>query len=120
MDDSRAMRAYIRGALQGSYACSVVGAESGFEALRLLSREHFGLVITDINMPDINGLELIRFIRRSDRHGAVPVMVVSTQSSDRDRQRVLELGIDRFLAKPFEPEMLVRAVAEVMEPRVGA
>ncbi|MDD5308194.1 MAG: response regulator [Deltaproteobacteria bacterium] len=119
VDDSRAMRAYVRGVLKDAGPWTVVEASSGFEALRLLPREAFDLVITDINMPDINGLELVRFIRRSERQGRVPLLIVSTLSSERDRARVLELGADAFLAKPFEPEDLRGAVAGLV-PSVSA
>jgi two-component system chemotaxis response regulator CheY len=84
----------------------VVEASSGFEALRLLPRGPYDLVITDINMPDINGLELISFIRKSESHKHTPVLVISTQSSERDRARGLALGANGYLSKPFSPEAL--------------
>ena len=115
VEDSAAMRAYIRAALEaegGTKApVEVVEAASGFDALRLLPRGTYDLVITDINMPDINGLELIKFVRESEHHRDVRVMIVSTQSSERDRERGLALGADSFLAKPFTPEALRQAVA---------
>jgi two-component system chemotaxis response regulator CheY len=114
VDDSRAMRAYIRGALLESLDCDVVEAASGFEALRLLPRDSYDVVITDINMPDINGLELIRFVRKSERHRRVPIVIISTQSAERDQQRALELGADQYLAKPFRPEEIVGAVSAVL------
>jgi two-component system, chemotaxis family, chemotaxis protein CheY len=113
------MRAYVRGVLKDAGPWAVVEASSGFEALRLLPREAFDLVITDINMPDINGLELVRFIRRSERQGKVPLLIVSTLSSERDRARVLELGADAFLVKPFTPEEL-KAAAAALVPQGGA
>ena len=66
---------------------SVVEASSGFDALRLLPRGPYALVITDINMPDINGLELVRFIRSNELHQKTPILLISTQSSERDQQR---------------------------------
>jgi two-component system chemotaxis response regulator CheY len=113
VDDSRAMRAYIRGVLQDAYQCSATEVQSGFEALRLLPREQFDLIVTDINMPDINGLELIRFVRKSERHAGVPILIVSTQSSERDKQKVFELGANRFVAKPFKPDALIQVVSEL-------
>jgi len=84
----------------------VVEASSGFEALRLLPRGPYDLVVTDINMPDINGLELISFIRKSEAHKATPVLIISTQSSERDRARGLSLGANGYLIKPFSQEAL--------------
>ncbi|MBW2277914.1 MAG: response regulator [Deltaproteobacteria bacterium] len=114
VDDSRAMRAYVRGALMETLDCDVVEAASGFEALRLLPRDSYDVVVTDINMPDINGLELIRFVRNSDRHRKVPIIIISTQASDRDNERALELGADHYLLKPFKPEEIVDAVSSVL------
>lgn len=110
VEDSFSMRAFVRSALESGDewpdGVEVVEASSGFDALRLLPRGPYDLVITDINMPDINGLELVRFIRTSDQHKNTKVMLISTQSSDRDRERGLSLGADAYLAKPFSPESL--------------
>jgi two-component system, chemotaxis family, chemotaxis protein CheY len=110
VEDSGSMRAYVRGALEaleiGASRVEIVEAESGFEALRLLPRGPWDLVITDINMPDINGLELLSFIRGNERHKETPVLLMSTQTSDRDRERGLKLGAAGYLAKPFSPEEL--------------
>jgi two-component system, chemotaxis family, chemotaxis protein CheY len=110
VDDSRAIRTYIRGVLLGEYDCEIEEVASGFEALRLLPRQNYDLVVTDINMPDINGLELIRFMRNSERHKTIPILIVSTQTSEQNRNRVFELGANDFVAKPFTPETFIQAV----------
>ncbi|MEO7327984.1 MAG: response regulator [Minicystis sp.] len=121
VEDSPAMRAYVRAALEDAVEMGepveVVEAASGFDALRLLPRSSYDLVITDINMPDINGLELIRFVRSSAHHGEVPVLIISTQSAPRDRDRGLALGADGFLAKPFTPKALQEAVKRSLTAR---
>ncbi|MRG95919.1 response regulator [Polyangium spumosum] len=129
VEDSSAFRAFIRAALEetpGLFATSpddaqgeveVVEAASGFDALRLLPRGHYDLVITDINMPDINGLELLRFMRDSERHRKVATIIISTQSSEKDRARGLALGADAFLAKPFTVEALQRAITTILQAR---
>jgi two-component system chemotaxis response regulator CheY len=104
----------VRGALKAGFTCDVVEATNGFEALRALPRCAFDLIVTDINMPDINGIELVRFIRQSEKHSAVPILIISTQSSERDQQRVLAMGANAFLAKPFEPEDFVAAAQELV------
>jgi two-component system chemotaxis response regulator CheY len=109
VEDSSSMRSFVRNALESDprgAGLDVVEASSGFEALRLLPRGPYDLVITDINMPDINGLELISFIRKSDAHKLTPVLVISTQSSERDRARGLSLGANGYLTKPFSQEAL--------------
>ncbi len=123
VEDSPAMRTYVRGALEGAPELGgdleIAEAASGFDALRLLPRSAYDLVVTDINMPDINGLELIRFVRQSTHLLAVALLVISTQSSDRDRSRSLALGADEFLPKPFTPEQLVSAVVKCLAARRG-
>src|ERR1041384_2263126 len=113
VEDSSAMRAYVRASLEGAGArgagapagpldeLEVDEAASGFDALRLLPRGRYDLVITDINMPDINGLELIKFVRGNEQYRRVSVMIISTQGSEKDRKRGLALGANAFLAKPF-------------------
>lgn len=114
VEDSSAMRAFVRAALESDGDYDVVDAASGFEALRVLPREKFDLAVLDINMPDINGLELIAFMRKTDPHKYTPLIVISTEASDRDRSRALELGANAFVAKPFTPEQLLDAVTSVL------
>src|SRR6516225_11512319 len=113
VEDSASTRSFIRSAIESSGtlgSCDIAEASSGFDALRLLPRGPYDLVITDINMPDINGLELVKFVRESEHHKEVPLLIISTQSSEKDRDRGLALGADGFLAKPFKPEELREAV----------
>src|SRR6185295_19835853 len=118
VEDSDSMRSFVRTALKASpdYATTVemVEASSGFDALRLLPRGPYDLVITDINMPDINGLELVQFIRKSDRHRSTALLIISTQSSEKDRLRGMSLGADEFLAKPLSADTLLSAVDRLL------
>ncbi|MBZ0116575.1 MAG: response regulator [Sandaracinaceae bacterium] len=114
VEDSSAMRAFVRAALEESgVAREVVEAASGFEALRILPRERFELAIVDINMPDVNGLELIRFMRGSEAHKKTPLIIISSEASARDRERGMALGANAYLAKPFTAEALVAKVGEL-------
>jgi two-component system, chemotaxis family, chemotaxis protein CheY len=125
VEDSASMRAFVRAALTSAAALGqleVAEAQSGFDALRLLPRGAWDLVITDINMPDINGLELISFIRKSEQHRTTPILIISTASSERDRERGMTLGASGYLVKPFTAEALVaHALAQLgAEPASGA
>jgi two-component system chemotaxis response regulator CheY len=110
IDDSSATRAYIRAALEEMTEMQVSEAASGFDALRVLPRERFDLLVVDINMPNINGLELISFIRRSETHRETPLLIISTEASERDRSRAMALGANGYLAKPFTADALAEAV----------
>ena len=114
VEDSSAMRAFVRATLESDGDYEVTEAASGFEALRVLPRATFDLAVLDINMPDINGLELISFMRKTDAHKHTPLIVISTEASDRDRTRALELGANAFVPKPFTPEDLLAAVSRLL------
>jgi two-component system chemotaxis response regulator CheY len=113
IDDSSATRAYIRAALEAEEDMEVTEATSGFDALRILPRSRFDLLLVDINMPNINGLELISFIRRSETHRETPLMIISTEASERDRSRAMQLGANAYLAKPFTADALLTAVRDL-------
>jgi two-component system chemotaxis response regulator CheY len=113
VDDSSAMRAFVRATLEEQGEVEVTEARTGFEALKILPREQFELVIVDINMPDINGLELISVMRKSERYQQTPLLIITTEASARDRERGLSLGANDYLAKPFTPEQLLASVAKV-------
>jgi two-component system chemotaxis response regulator CheY len=114
VEDSAAMRGFITSTLENVGGYEITQAPNGFEALRLLPRARFDLVISDINMPDINGLELVRFIRESADHRETPLLLISTDGRDADRERGLRLGADAYLVKPFEPETLLASVRRLL------
>jgi two-component system chemotaxis response regulator CheY len=112
------MRSLLASALTDlGTAVEVTEAATGFEALRLLPREPFDLILTDINMPDINGLELLSFVKRNLAYRDIPLIIVSTEGSERDREKGLGLGADAYLVKPFEPDDLRRVASELLAKR---
>jgi two-component system chemotaxis response regulator CheY len=114
VEDSSAMRGLIASIVEQVEGCEVVEVSSGFDALRQLPRETFSLIITDINMPDINGLELLSFVRKNPAYVKTPVLIVSTESSERDRAKGLALGANAYLTKPFAPEELRASVLRLL------
>jgi two-component system chemotaxis response regulator CheY len=112
VEDSVSTRAFVRAVLEATEfagalgGCEVVEASCGFDAMRLLPRGPYDLIVTDINMSDINGLELIRFIRKSAHHSETPLVVISTLRAEHDAERALALGANVYLPKPFTPEQL--------------
>jgi two-component system chemotaxis response regulator CheY len=112
VEDSVATRAFVRAVLEAPEfapelgGCEVVEASCGFDAMRLLPRGPYDLIVTDINMPDINGLELIRFIRKSAHHSSTPLVVISTLRGEHDADRALALGANVYVPKPFTAEQI--------------
>jgi len=116
VEDSPTMRAMLVAALEDlGPAVKITEAESGFEALRRLPRETYDLILTDINMPDINGLELVAFVKKNEAYSSIPLVIVSTEGSERDRDKGLALGADAYLVKPFDPEALRRIVQDLLD-----
>ena len=122
VDDSGPARLLIRQALEGwarrtGQRVEVVEAENGFEALRELPRASFDLVLTDVNMPTLSGLELLRMIRARPEQRRLPVVAVSTEREPEDAERALKAGADGYLAKPFDAATFDRVLQEVLTPR---
>ena len=114
VEDSATMRGFVTAALESGGPFAVTQAESGFQALKVLPRSHYDLIITDINMPDINGLELVRFIRDSEQHKGTPLVIISTDGREADRDRGMRLGANAYLTKPFQPEQLLETVRSLL------
>jgi two-component system, chemotaxis family, chemotaxis protein CheY len=122
VEDSASTRSLVRAILEDPAFTSspdvgpveVTEAQSGFDAMRLLPRSRFDLVITDINMPDVNGLELIHFIRKSQQYRTTPLVIISTQATERDVERGKKLGADAYVPKPFTPEELRAACQKLL------
>jgi two-component system chemotaxis response regulator CheY len=113
-EDSPTMRSFIVSAIAAMGDYILVEAANGFDALRILPREKVDLVITDINMPDINGLELVSFIKNNPNYKNTPLFIVSTEGSERDREKGLALGADAYLVKPFSPDDLQALVSRFL------
>jgi two-component system chemotaxis response regulator CheY len=112
VEDSPTMRSFLVAALEAVDGVVVREAANGFDALRLLPREQIDLIATDINMPDINGLELISYLRNTPRYAHIPLFIISTEGSEQDRERGLALGADEYLVKPFAPEQFLKLVLD--------
>lgn len=113
-EDSATMRSLIVSTIAAMGDFDIFEAANGFEALRILPREKVDLVITDINMPDINGLELVAFIRGNVNYQNTPLIIVSTEGSQRDREKGLALGANAYLVKPFQPDALQQLVRQFL------
>ena len=118
VDDSQTTRSYAMATLEAQGDMDVTVAKSGLEALKILPQGDFDLLISDVNMPDINGLELIRFARAHERYKETPIIMISTEGRDTDISRALALGANQFLVKPFSPESLVKAARDYL-PELG-
>ncbi len=115
VEDSKAIRSLIRIALEEAGGFFAQEAGNGFEALRALPTRKFDLIITDINMPDINGLELIGFVKANAAYQGIPLIIVSTEKTEQDRNRGMALGAAAYIVKPFKKEDLMETVNKALE-----
>ena len=118
VEDSASMRSYLANIIESGIeedGVEIVEAANGFEALKLLPHHKFEAILTDINMPDINGLELVSFLKNHPIYKAIPIMVISTESKAEDRKRAAALGAEEYLAKPFEPPELVDKLRRMLK-----
>lgn len=112
VDDSVSMRALLKHALS-SHGFDVVQAEDGLAALDWLAMNDVDVIITDINMPRLDGFGLIERLRSCERHQDRPILVLSTESSDEKKARARSAGATGWIVKPFDAEKLVAAVRRV-------
>lgn len=114
VEDSKAIRSLIRIALEEEGGFLTAEAGNGFEALRTLPSRKFDLIITDINMPDINGLELISFVKSNAAYQDIPLIIVSTEKTEEDKKRGMALGAMGYIVKPFRKEDLLVLVRKAL------
>ena len=115
VEDSAVMREFIISSLSILPNIQPVQAANGFEALKALPLQSIDIILTDINMPDINGLELLTFLKNHPDYRAIPVVIISTEKSEADRKRGLDLGADDYLTKPFEPHDLLLIIRKILK-----
>jgi len=114
VEDSTTTRSLIRAVIEELGDFNIVEAPTGFDALKLLPAQDFDLVVTDINMPDINGLELINFVRSNPRYSNIPLIIVTTERSEEDKKRGMALGATAYVTKPFKAPELQDIVRKVL------
>jgi two-component system chemotaxis response regulator CheY len=115
VEDSATTRAMIKAVIEDmGEDFAALEANTGFEALKLLPQEQFDLIITDINMPDVNGLELINFVKSNPNYRHIPMIIVTTERSMEDKERGLALGASAYVTKPFRAEELQDAIAKTL------
>jgi two-component system, chemotaxis family, chemotaxis protein CheY len=112
VDDSPSMRMLLRAALS-DLGYAVVEAEDGVHALEKLDGFEPDLLITDINMPRMDGYGLINEVRGQGRR-SLPILVLTTESSDEKKQRARDAGATGWIVKPFHPEKLAAAIRRVL------
>jgi two-component system chemotaxis response regulator CheY len=115
VDDSKVMRDMVVACLRPYPGLTFTHASSGLEAIERLSLKPYDLIVLDLNMPDIGGIEVVEFMRSQDTLRHLPIVIVTTRGDEASRVRALEAGADRFMTKPFSPDAILGEVKGLLE-----
>jgi len=114
IEDSPMMRQLLVFALARVRNLRVTEADDGVDGLRKLANARFDLIVTDINMPIMDGLKLIRRVRTDPVHKDTPIIVITTEGSQEDRHRALQLGANSYITKPIQAPQVIAKVKELL------
>lgn len=115
VEDSPMMRQLLVFALSRLKNLHVVEADDGVDALKKLASGRFDIIITDINMPIMDGLKLVKRIRSDAEHRDVPIMIITTEGAEEDRQRALQLGANAYITKPIQAPQVISQVKKLLK-----
>jgi len=115
VEDSPTMRQLLVFALRRLKDVDIVEAHDGMDGLRKVSSDHFDLALIDINMPVMDGLKLISLIRGEDSLCSIPIVVITTEGANEDRERALSLGANEYLTKPIQANHVLTIVKGLMK-----
>jgi two-component system, chemotaxis family, chemotaxis protein CheY len=118
VDDSPTIRRMVRAALGSLGDVVFVEAGSGLQAIETLAVHPVRMVVLDLNMPDMHGLDVLRFLRSHAQYRQLPVMILTTRGDETSRDAALEAGASAYMTKPFSPTVLVSSVRQLLEAPV--
>ena len=120
VDDSPTIRRMVRAALDALDDVSFVEAGSGLQAIETLAIQSVKMVVLDLNMPDMHGLDVLRFLRAHGQYRDLTVMVLTTRGDEVSREAALSAGASAYMTKPFLPSALVSTVQQLLATPVPA
>lgn len=115
VDDSPLALKMINRVLSGLGVVDMTNASDGSKAISILENKSFDLVVTDYNMPEVNGAELAEFIRHSPAHSHIPVLMVSSDAHQTQLSHVVQSGVDALVAKPFAPDEVRKLLYKILD-----
>jgi two-component system chemotaxis response regulator CheY len=115
VEDSPTMRQLISFALKRLRGIKIVEANDGVDGLKKLSSTRFDIIFTDINMPVMDGLKLISLVRDDANYRDVPIVVITTEGAQEDRDRAMALGANDYITKPIQPNRILDVAKELLK-----
>ena len=116
VEDSPTMRQLIVFALKRIRGFQISEANDGVDGLKKLSAEKYDLILTDINMPIMDGLKLVSMVRNDPNYKEIPIIIITTEGAAEDRERALALGANAYITKPIQTNQILETVKELMGP----
>jgi two-component system chemotaxis response regulator CheY len=116
VEDSPTMRQLISFSLKRFKNARIIEAVDGVDALKKLSGEKIDLILTDINMPVMDGLKLVSLVRQNAQLKAIPIIIITTEGAEEDRERGLALGANAYISKPIQSSHLIKTISELLQP----
>ena len=114
VDDSPTIRRMVRTALAGLTDVSFAEAGSGLEAIETLAVSPVQAVVLDLNMPDMHGLDVLKFLRSHEQYRGLPVMILTTRGDEPSRDAALGAGASAYMTKPFSPTTLLSSMRDLL------
>ncbi len=114
VEDSPTMRQLTSFALKRIPGSKIVEANDGIDALKKLSTQKFDIILTDINMPIMDGLKLVSMVRNDPAHKTIPIIIITTEGAEEDRKRGLALGANAYVPKPIQTADLLTIVNQIL------
>lgn len=115
VEDSPTMRQLIVFALSRIRSLKVIEADDGVDALKKLAQRRYDVMVTDINMPMMDGLKLVSMVRKDENHREMPIVIITTEGAQEDRQRALSLGANAYITKPIQAPQVIQKVKELLK-----
>jgi two-component system chemotaxis response regulator CheY len=115
VEDSPTMRQLIVFALSRIRGLTVIEADDGVDALKKLAGARFDIILTDINMPIMDGLKLVKRVRGDEQLKTIPIVIITTEGAEEDRQRALALGANAYITKPIQAPQVISKVKALLK-----
>jgi two-component system chemotaxis response regulator CheY len=115
VEDSPTMRQLISFSLKRFKGCTIVEAVDGVDALKKLQTEEVDMILTDINMPVMDGLKLVSLVRQNPKTKELPIVIITTEGAQEDRERGLALGANAYICKPIQSSHLTQVINDLLD-----
>jgi len=115
VEDSPTMRQLISFSLKRFKGCKIIEAVDGVDALKKLQAEEVDMILTDINMPVMDGLKLVTLVKSNPRLRDIPIVIITTEGAQEDREKGLQLGAEAYVSKPIQSSGLLKIITEILE-----